>query len=151
MLKIIRSIACAICQGTQKPKPSIELLSLPVSGVIAEIRAANIGLLGLWDSTYYYTKAEDWAEVFDYIYFKFDMPKYIAERTDCDDFALLMKGLVSAFFGLNYFGVVLGSSPMGYHAWNLFKADNGLLQLEPQTGKFFPLGEKDYKPEWVLL
>lgn len=151
IVKLIHQLACSICHGTDKPKPKIELLSMPRTAVSAELEAVPVNLLGLWDMTYYYTKAEDWAEVFDYIYFKFDMPGYIAERMDCDDFALLLKGLVNAFFGLNYFGVVIGNTPMGYHAWNDFRTENGLMQFEPQTGKYFPLGEQGYKPGYVLL
>ena len=105
----------------------------------------------LLDNIYYYAKSEDWAEVFDYIYFEFNMPKYLAERMDCDDFAVLLKGLITSFFGLNYFGVVFGQTPMGYHAWNIFQTEAGLIQFEPQTGKYFPLGEKGYSPKLTLL
>jgi len=137
----------------EKPKPKIELLSMPSSEVLADIQPLNLKMMfpALIDSAYYYTKAEDWAEVFDWTYFKFNMPSYLADRMDCDDFAVLLKGLIASFFRLNYFGVVFGNTPMGYHAWNLFRADNGLVQFEPQTGKFFPIGEKGYKPEYILL
>ena len=79
------------------------------------------------------------------------MPSYVSARMDCDDFAMLLKSLVSAFFGLNYFGMVMGQSPIGFHAWNIFRAENGLWQLEPQTGKFFLLWEDNYRPEYVLM
>ena len=154
--KLIRQIACAICQGTQKSKPQIELLSTTSMIAYVELKDRGIECLrgGFMLDThepYYYTKAEDWAEVFDYIYFAFNMPSYIAARMDCDDFAIWMKGLVAGCFGLNYFAIIYGTTPMGYHSWNLFKTDNGLVQFEPQTGKFFGLDEKSYKPEYVLL
>lgn len=156
MMKLIHQIACAICQSTQKPKPKIELLSLTSMQAYVELTDMGIQMLrpGFMLDThepYYYTKAEDWAEVFDYIYFKFDMPKYLAARMDCDDFAILLKGLVGALFGLNYFGIVFGYTPSGYHGWNLFRDEQGLIQFEPQTMRFFPLGKKGYKPEYILL
>lgn len=137
-------------------KPKIELLQIPSGVVTSEIiEEAKIKLLfpTLLDyfQDYFYTKAEDWAKIFDWIYFKNPMPKYEASRMDCDDFAIWMKGLVGANFGLNYFGIVLGNSPLGYHAWNIFRTDSWLLQLEPQTGNFFEIGKKGYFPEWVLL
>lgn len=137
-------------------KPKIELLKIPSRIVASEIiDQAKIKLLfpTLLDyfQDYYYTKAEDWAKVFDWIYFKQGLPKYETGRMDCEDFAIWMKGLVSANFGLNYFGVVLGNSPLGYHAWNIFRTDSWLLELEPQTGKFFELGEKGYFAEWILI
>lgn len=154
-LKLIRHIACAICQSTQKPKPKIELLWTPTPEVRQEISALGLKLLypTLMDENepYYYTKAEDWARVFSYIYFDFAMPSYLVARMDCEDFAILLKGLVSALFGLNYFGFVLGWMPRGYHGWDMFKTENGMIQLEPQSGEFFPLDERGYKPEYILI
>lgn len=153
--ELIRILACAVCQGMGKPKPEIELLSMPSLFVADEVVAEKLKLLYpvLLDSgqDYYYTKAAGWAEVFDYIYFKFPMPKYIVGRMDCEDFAMMVKGLVSALFGLNYFGVVFGNTPFGYHGWNILRSDGELWQFEPQTGECFPLGEEGYKPEYVLL
>ena len=137
--------------GTEKPKPPIELLRMPAQAVLQELPPNVKMLYGALDYEYYYTKAEHWAAALDWIYFKFDMPKYLADRMDCDDFAFLLKALVSSFFGLNYFGAVFGQTPMGYHAWNLFRVDNGLLQFEPQTGKVFEMDEKGYVPEWLLI
>ncbi len=136
-----------------EPKPEIELLSMSTNEVWKVIQPLKLKMIypGLLDSQYYYTTAKDWAEVFDYIFFKFDMPSYLADRMDCDDFAILLKGLVDSFFGLNYFATVIGTMPAGGHSWNLFMTENGLLQFEPQTGNFFEIGEQGYKPEYILL
>lgn len=136
-----------------EPKPEIELLSMPASDVWKAILPLNLKMMypGPLDEVYYYTKAEDWAEVFDYIFFKFNMPNYLADKMDCDDFAILLKGLVNSFFGLNYFAVVIGTAPGGGHSWNLFMTESGLLQFEPQNGNFFELGEQGYKPEYILI
>ena len=151
--RIIQQIACSICQGEPEEKPQIKLLALPASIVMQDIQPLNLKMMypGLIDSSYFYTKAEGWAEVFDFIFFKFNMPKYLIDRMDCDDFAILLKGLVTSFFGLNYFGVVFGNTPAGYHAYNIFKTEVGLLQLEPQTGNMGELGEHGYKAEYILL
>ena len=139
----------------EKPKPKITLLTTTSEKVLQAI--ANLNLIKLYPALldhfqpYYYTKSEDWAEVFDYIYFKFNMPSFLAAKMDCEDFAILLKGLVSSFFGLNYFGVVIGTTPAGGHGWNLFMTENGWLQFEPQTGNIFELDEKGYKPEYILL
>mgnify|MGYP003149852659 CR=1 FL=1 len=152
---IIHSVARIIYYNTGKPVPKVQTLAMSSQEVKQEIVDLKLKLLSpsLLDffQDYYYTTAEGWAEVFDYIYFRFDMPEYIAGRMDCDDFAFLMKSLISAFFGLNYFSVVLGDSPLGYHAWNLFRTEERHMQLEPQDGEFFELTEKGYKPEYILL
>ena len=148
ILKVIKKIL-----ERKQEEPKIELLTMPSSDVQGEISLAGLRLLypGLLDSKYCYTRAEDWAEIFSYIYFVFDMPKYLVDRMDCDDFAVLLKGLVTSFFGLNCFGVVYGNTPMGYHSWNVFRTEETWLQFEPQTGEFFKMNKRDYKPEWILI
>lgn len=139
----------------ERQKPEIELLVTHSHNV--ESRLGELNLKKMYPTLldagqdYVYTKSEDWAEIFDYIYFKFPMPSYLSARMDCDDFAVLLKGLVASFFGLNYFGVIFGWCPLGYHAWCIFNTENGLFCLEPQTGEYFPVGEKGYSPEWVLI
>ncbi len=139
----------------EKQKPKIELLvttSLSVETKVEELKLKKMfPTLTDMGEDYTYTKSTDWATVFDYIYFKFPMPSYLAARMDCDDFAVLLKGLVASFFGLNYFGVVFGWAPGGYHAWCIFNTENGLFCLEPQTGQYFPVGEQGYQPEWILI
>jgi len=155
ILKVIHQIACSICQASQKPKPEIELLSMPSTQVDAEIKALGQRLMYpcLLDfgQNYYYTKAEDWAKVFDYIYFVFDMPSYLVARIDCEDFGILLKGLVSALFGLNYFALAIGNIPQGCHGFNFFRTDAGHLIIEPQSGQFFGWEERGYEPKWALL
>ena len=138
---------------TKSSKPQVENLVASAVQVREDLAGIELMHAALLDDfqPYFYTKAEDWAKVFDYIYFSFKMPDYIRARMDCEDFAVLMKGLVSALFGLNWFGLVMGNTPAGYHAWNLFKAENGIWQLEPQTGEFFLLGEKSYLPQYILI
>jgi len=155
MRGLIYRVAKAICHFLEKPKPDVDPLHISSWKIKSELDAMR---LNIWRGytldhfqDYYYVSAKDWAEVFSYIYFEFDMPSYIESRMDCDDFAILLKALVSYQFKLNCFGFVLGNTPMGYHAWNIFKTDNGWLQLEPQTGKFFELGEHGYEPEYIII
>tara|TARA_Y100000310_G_scaffold144390_1_gene143653 strand:+ start:26118 stop:26726 length:609 start_codon:yes stop_codon:yes gene_type:complete len=132
------------------PKPNIEMIVLLPEGVKQELSEYKL-LYGLLDSKYYYCRAEDWAEVFSWIYLEFDMPSYLAQRFDCEDSALLLKGLVASFFGLNYFGVAIGKKGEVSHAFNFFRTERGLLFLEPQSGEFFSPNEKDYTMGYVLL
>ena len=141
--------------GEQSPKPEIDIFSIHPNKVREEITQLGLKLMypALMDGwqPYYYTDDKGWAEVFDYIYCVFDMPDYIAGRMDCEDFGILLKGLVSALFGLNYFGFTIGQIPQGCHGFNFFKTDSGMMVIEPQTAEFFRWGERDYNPEWALL
>ena len=144
-----------MCFKFKKDKPEIDLLHVSSDKVKQELDNFDMKLLYpvLLDGgqEYYYTSAVDWRELMEFIYFKYDMPKYIASRFDCDDFAVWMKGLVGQVSGLNYFGVVIGSAPSGKHAWNILRTEEGLLQFEPQTGQFIRMGERGYIPERVLI
>lgn len=155
ILAVIQRIACRICESAKADKPSVTLLSMSGQDVKRELEELGLKLMypTLMDyfQPYYYTKREGWAEVFNYIYCVFDMPPYIAGRMDCEDFAILLKGLVSALFGMNYFALTIGDSPRGTHGFDFFRAEDGLLIIEPQTADFFEWGEKGYKPEYTLV
>lgn len=144
-----------VAEQEQPPKPKIELLSIGGDQVREEVVGLGLKLMypGLMDGgqPYLYTNDKGWAEVFDYIYCVFDMPSYIASRMDCEDFGILLKGLVSALFGLNYFAFTVGQIPQGCHGFNFFKTENGLMIMEPQLAQFFEWGERGYKPQWALL
>jgi len=141
--------------GVQPPKPDIKILSISALAVSNELRALGQKLMYpvLLDASgdYYYTNDEGWAQVFDYIYAVFDMPLYIAYRMDCEDFGVLLKGLVSALFGLNYFALTIGNIPQGCHGFDFFKTDKGMMIIEPQTAQFFEWKERGYEPKYALL
>lgn len=139
----------------QPPKPEIKLLSMPGPAVKEEMKALGVRLMYpvLMDAYlgYHFTDEEGWAEVFEYIYTRFNMPTYLVARMDCEDFAIWLKGLVSVLFGLNYFALTIGQIPQGCHGWNFFKVSDRFMNIEPQKAEFFEWGERGYKPEWALL
>ena len=137
------------------PKPVIALYSMPSEQVLKELKESGLKLmypvLTDYGQPYFYTNDEGWADVFYYIYTVFDMPDYMAGRMDCEDFAILLKGLVQSLFGLNYFAFTIGMIPEGCHGFNIFRDDRGLMVIEPQSGEFFEWGDRSYNPEWVLI
>ncbi len=139
----------------QPPKPEIKLLSMTGAQARKEVLGKGLRLMypTMMDGPagYFYTNDEGWAEVFEYIYTRFNMPTYIAGRMDCEDFAIWLKGLVSVLFGLNYFALTVGQIPGGCHGFNFFRTEDRLLIVEPQRAEFFEWGERDYKPEWALI
>ena len=151
----IAELEARLAELEQPAKPSITLLPMPSTQVDAEIKALGQALMYPclldYGQDYFYTNAEGWAEVFNYIYLVFNMPPYIAGRMDCEDFGVLLKGLVSALFGLNYFALTIGDIPQGCHGFDFFRTDTGHLVIEPQTAEFFPWGERSYEPQWALL
>lgn len=139
----------------QPLKPKIDIFSIHPNKVRDEVTQLGLklmtpGLMDAW-SPYYYTDERDWAKVFSYIYTVFPMPPYLKGRMDSYDFGILLKGLVSAFFGLNYYGFIMGEIPEGGHGWGFFRTQEGPRILEPLKGEFFRWGERGYKAEWVLL
>ena len=73
--------------------------------------------------------------------------RYITDISDCDDAALLFKAAASERRE-NGVGFVYGSTPRGFHAWNVAVCPEGPREVEPQTAA---IGKrKGYKP-WIIF
>lgn len=79
-----------------------------------------------------------------------EMPEiyYIPELRDCDDYAWIYKALASRA-GINTVGLVIGKHH-GLHCWNVAVCDNGIYQIEPQTGSIFQKRD-NYKILGVII
>ena len=75
--------------------------------------------------------------------------RYVAERSDCDNFAAVFAGLAATRYGVNTAGLVLDSA--GKHAYNLIVGGRpGELEaraFEPQSDMFVEMGTKPYNAE----
>jgi hypothetical protein len=143
------------------PRPEIELFPISRNEVSSELRALGVELIHQpMDASYNYTNTAGWMDVWEYVYFVFPWPKYTQQSMDCEDFGILLKGLVSAFFGtseqmsdvrLNTIALALGNIPAGYHGFNVFRDEQGWMCIEPQSLVFFSWGDRQYEPEKVLI
>lgn len=136
------------------PKPDITFYEIDWQVIQSELQDMGVNLpLGLLDAyqPYYYSTEWGVREAVKYIRKVYKFPKYLEARTDCDDFAFLMKGLMSSEFGLNTCALQLGDTPMGYHAYNTVRKEDGWLVIEPQTGAVFNVGEKGYLLDKTVL
>jgi len=144
---------CKIQSPITIAKPSITFYEIDWQLVQNELVDLNITIpLGLWDAgqSYYYTTLWGIKEAIKYCRKIYPFPKYKEAQTDCDDFAVLMKGIISAEFGINDFGIALGMTPEGYHAFNIARADGKRVFVEPQTGEVFEIGENGYQCDMVI-
>ena len=117
-------------------KPDVDFYEIDAPTVIQELQSQGVVMLyGQLDYSYYYTTEWGWKQIVDWVRSRYNFPSWAAEKTDCDDFAFLMKGLVSSEFGVNAIGFVIGASPQGAHAFNKIRTDKGWVDLEPQNGK----------------
>jgi len=135
-------------------KPNITFYEIDWQVVKQELTDLNISVpLGLFDaySSYYYTTLWGIKEAVKYCRSVYPFPKYQTAIMDCDDFAILMKGLMSAEFGINDFGIALGNSPGGYHAYNIARIEDRRVFIEPQTGEVFEIGDKGYSCDRVII
>ena len=97
------------------------------------------------DHDYYYVTIEEMKDIIlhDWV----DKKKYLSEKFDCDDFALVFKAHLAERFNINAVGLARSvkindlktGKPKGFHRANIFFADdNGVIKLyflEPQTDK----------------
>ena len=130
--------------------PSITEIEMDASDLRSLLNPLGLRELHLWDSRYFYCSHEDWGKVFAKVLL--GMPKYTAEKFDCEDFAMLTSARTSELFKLNTCGTAIGQSPFGYHGFNLFVSEVGLFYLEPQTGDIYSISENSgYKAEIAIL
>ena len=99
------------------------------------------------DTLYWYTSLESWHEIFWNV--AKNMPRYLVDRFDCDDFAFVTAYRITDKYKLNGCRVAMGPTPFGYHAWNIFVAgeDEELFYYEPQTGEIAPVLENSLRYE----
>lgn len=107
-----------------------------------------------WDRNYYYIGHEDWGKVFKDVLL--NMPKYAADRWDCEQYALLATARVGSKYKLNTCGIAIGLSPWGEHGYNLFVSlvDDypELFICEPQNGMIYSVGEDSgYVPRLAIF
>uniref|UniRef100_A0A6M3IGN5 Agglutinin C-terminal domain-containing protein n=2 Tax=viral metagenome TaxID=1070528 RepID=A0A6M3IGN5_9ZZZZ len=143
---------CKLQSPIATAKPDITFYEIGLQAVQNELNALNIQTpVGLWDSpTYYYTTLWGIKEAVKYCRKVYPFPKYQTAIMDCDDFAILLKGLMSAEFEINDFGIALGMTPMGYHCFNIARIEDRRVFIEPQTGEVFEIGEKGYQCDRVI-
>lgn len=107
------------------------------------------------DDEYFYLTMDDWKKVFNEVFAK--MPRYIKNRTDCEDFAWIFRGFVILDAGMNAFGWVIGDIPAGRHGFNMFLADSGWYLLEPNkqygygNANILNIDERGYVPDIVVI
>ena len=123
----------------------------PLSGAELSAKLQPLGLekVYIWDNAYWYISLEDWGKVLKDVIF--GMPKYTAEKFDCENFAMLTSARVSERYQLNTCGVAIGQSPFGEHGYNILVEDKGLTYFEPQNGDFIPVEDGSYKARLVLF
>ena len=130
--------------------PSITEFEMDANQLANLLQPLGLRELHLWDSRYFYCSHEDWGKVFTKVLL--GMPKYTAEKFDCENYAMLTSARTSELFRLNTCGIAIGQSPFGYHGFNLFVSEAGLFYLEPQTGDIYSVSENSgYKAEIAIF
>ncbi|MFA5377205.1 MAG: hypothetical protein WC455_15755 [Dehalococcoidia bacterium] len=120
-------------------KPEITFYEVDGDTVRKELLALGLQFLYQLDTTYYYTTVWGWEQAVAWVRKTYKFPKYTDQKFDCDDFAILMKGLISSEFGLSTCAFIIGNE--GRHAFNLCRVGTEFpatewKMLEPQTGEW---------------
>ena len=105
------------------------------------------------DKNYYAIPWELWCDVIEHT--KIDAGQYRTDRYDCDDFAIVLKGVVSRKFALNSAGIVFDYS--GGHAYTALLVANDdetkspfIVFIEPQTDGLITNFEGAYDAEFGI-
>lgn len=125
-----------------------------ISGVELYSKLGYTVPFGMLDSWYYYADMEGWGSIIQDMVFKSSL--YSADKFDCDNYALKAMSVCAERYGLNAFGVAIGASPAGRHAFNIFYNGERFMLWEANdgfsfSGHAFEIGENGYIPELILL
>ena len=130
--------------------PTITEIEMSSSHLKSLLQPLDLRELHLWDSRYFYCSHEDWGKVLAKVLL--GMPKYVAEKWDCEQYAMRATVRAGELFQLNTLGLCIGQSPFGYHGFNIFVSDAGLYYLEPQSADIYNVAENPgYKAELVIF
>ncbi len=120
------------------------------------LAAWNWKNIDLDDSWYYFPEWADWDKIFQYV--QKNLPKYVPDKFDCDNFAFYVSVMVAKEFGCNTCNVVEGyidvNGVMKRHKWNVFFDGDSFYQLESQ--KYTPpnmiadLDDPGYVPDEII-
>lgn len=146
-------------QSPVEHKPAIKLAKISGVEYRAKLQEAwNWKNIDLDDGWYFFPEQwEDWDKMFQYV--QKNLPKYVPEQFDCDNFAFYVSVMVSKEFGCNTCNVVEGDADVGRgykerHKWNVFYHQGAFYQLESQ--KYTPpdriadLDDPDYIPDEII-
>ena len=158
LMDLIAAIMGMPAKPAKPQKPAVTSLVTSWGVISAELDAMGMNILyGALDApdAYYSTDLTGWQLVLDYIYKVYKFPEYDPNRMDCEDFALLLKALVQAEFGLNTIGFTIGTMPQGVHGFNIIRTEQGWRYVEPQPafGRPVPftMGERGYDADYILI
>lgn len=134
--------------------PKIHPIELDWLALEANLTEMGLYLpFGMLDTRYFTVSLEEWGKILYDLTFSGDL--YKAEKRDCDWYALKAKTECEYRFEINTLAFVTGSTPQGWHAFNMICHPEGFLLFEPNDGYgfdgAFKIGENEYEPKYVLV
>jgi hypothetical protein len=141
-------------------KPSIKLFEISAQQIRSIIESQPIvwRKIKLTDNNYFYVSWEDWDKVFQYL--MKELPAYVPEKFDCENFAGYLRVMAAKEFGINTCGDGEGfvdfQDDRGWlrHGWTVFTEGTGLYQVESQMANGYSIMDIDsdyYKPDEIVI
>lgn len=135
-------------------KPKYNIYSMSRAAMQNKLKEIPVQIpCGLFDSNYYYTDDQGWANIL--INAISSSLLYKSDKFDCENYAMKAMSTIAEKYGLNAFGVCLGHMSQGYHGFNIFYVGNRFMLFEPNLGYsyagYFEIGDHSYQPSQVLM
>lgn len=106
-----------------------------ITAALQAVPGLGLQMVGL-DKYFWLLTADDWQEIIDET--KVDQVRYVAERSDCDNYAIAFAGIAALRYGSNSAGIAVDF--LGKHAYNVIPVDTGdgieIRIFEPQTDQW---------------
>ncbi len=142
-----------------KPKPKPKEYWAGRDWLSSEL-ARNIPTLTsakLKDNNYFYVSLADVIPMLSEA--RRGVPKWVADKWDCDGFAFYTMVMVGIKFGINTVGYCEGNNPdfkdaegNDRHSWNIIYTTDGFYFYEPQDGSLWPVAlSSKYRADEVIF
>ena len=128
-----------------------------VTDMVAKINALPVTWkkVKVTDVYYYAPSWDGWRKAIDYEQPK--LPKYYADKFDCENFAGWFRHKIAEDFGINTYAEVEGWADFQdgrgsqRHGWGVFTDGQYFYQTETQSGIIMDIDDKFYIPDEITM
>ena len=140
-----------------KPKPKEYWVGREWLSSELAFRLVSLSSIKLKDNNYFYVSLTDLIPMLSEA--RRGVPKWVADKWDCDDFAFYTMAIVGLKFGINTVGYCEGNNPdfvdatgNDRHAWNIIYTEECFYFYEPQNGNLWPASlPSKYKADEIIF
>lgn len=105
--------------------------------------------IAIKDHYLYMPDFDGWVAIINHL--KKKVPKYLADRFDCENFAGWFRHECARLWQINSLAELEGYFKGNRHGWGFFTDGEDCFQLESQTGEIIDIEDNFYIPDEIVM